>query len=49
VCCKYGWLTAIDVSSLEVWQANRWGVLRESVETSHRHRLKELLQPAAVA
>jgi serine/threonine protein phosphatase 1 len=49
VCCKYGWLTAIDVSSFEVWQANRWGVLRESVETSHRHRLKELLQPAAVA
>ena len=49
VCCKYGWLTAIDVSSLEVWQANRWRVLRESVETSHRHRLKELLQPVAVA
>jgi serine/threonine protein phosphatase 1 len=49
VCCKYGWLTAIDVSSLEVWQANRWRVLRESVETSHRHRLKELLQPVAIA
>ena len=38
VCCKYGWLTAIDVSSLEVWQANRWGMLRESEETSHRHQ-----------
>ena len=48
-CCKYGWLTALDVSSQEVWQANRWGMLRDSDETSHRHRLKELLQPAAMA
>jgi serine/threonine protein phosphatase 1 len=47
VCCKYGWLTAIDVSSLHVWQANRWGVLRDSAETSHRDQLKELLQPLA--
>jgi serine/threonine protein phosphatase 1 len=47
VCCKYGWLTALDVYSREVWQASRWGLLRESDETSHRYRLKELLQPAA--
>ena len=48
VCCKYGWLTAIDVLSREVWQANRWGMLRDSVETSHRDQLRELLQPAAM-
>ena len=47
-CWKYGWLTAIDVCSREVWQANRWGIPRESEETSHRHQLKELLQPAAM-
>jgi serine/threonine protein phosphatase 1 len=47
VCHKYGWLTAIDVWSREVWQASRWGVLRDSEETSHRLIVKELLQPAA--
>jgi serine/threonine protein phosphatase 1 len=49
VCCKYGWLTAIDMSTREVWQASRWGMLRDSDETSHRHQLKELLKPIAVA
>lgn len=49
VCCKYGWLTALDVSTYEVWQASRWGMLRESEETSHRLQLKELLRPVAVA
>jgi calcineurin-like phosphoesterase family protein len=48
VCCKYGWLTAIDMNSREVWQANRWGMLRDSDETSHRDQLKELLKPIAV-
>jgi serine/threonine protein phosphatase 1 len=48
VCCKYGWLTALDVLSGEVWQASRWGILRESQETSHRDQLKELLQPVPV-
>jgi serine/threonine protein phosphatase 1 len=47
VCCKYGWLTALDVRSRETWQASRWGIPSESEETSHRHRLKELLQPVA--
>jgi serine/threonine protein phosphatase 1 len=49
VCCKYGWLTAIDLSTQEVWQASRWGMLRDSDETSHRHQLKELLKPIAVS
>ena len=49
VCCKYGWLTALDVLSGEVWQASRWGILRESQETSHRDQLKELLRPIATS
>lgn len=49
VCCKYGWLTAIDMTTREVWQANRWGVMRDGDEASHRHQLKELLKPVAVA
>jgi len=48
VCCKYGWLTAIDLLSREVWQASRWGILRERNETTHRHELKELLKPVPV-
>jgi calcineurin-like phosphoesterase family protein len=44
-CCRYGWLTAIDTATGETWQANRWGMPRDSEETSHRHQLKELLQP----
>lgn len=47
VCCKYGWLTALDLTTREAWQASRWGMLRDSAETSHRHVLKELLQPVA--
>jgi serine/threonine protein phosphatase 1 len=49
VCCKYGWLTAIDLTTREVWQASRWGMLRDADETSHRLELKQLLKPIAVA
>jgi serine/threonine protein phosphatase 1 len=48
LCWKYGWLTALDLSTQKIWQANRWGILRESEETSHRHQLKELLQPVGM-
>jgi serine/threonine protein phosphatase 1 len=48
-CWRYGWLTAIEAPSRDYWQASRWGILRDSDETSHRSRLKELLQPSAVA
>ncbi len=48
-CCKYGWLTAIDLSARDVWQANRWGVMRDGDESSHRHQLKELFKPIARA
>lgn len=48
-CWKYGWLTALDVSTDEVWQANRWGMMRDGIETSHRDQLKKLLKPIAAA
>ena len=46
-CWKYGWLTAIDVPTGQIWQASRWGVLREDQETTHRERLIPLLRPSA--
>ena len=49
VCCKYGWLTAIDLKTRAVWQASRWGILRDPDESTHRHELKELLKPIGVA
>ncbi len=48
-CWKYGWLTALDAQARDVWQASRWGVLRDAGEESQRHRIKELLKPVAVA
>jgi serine/threonine protein phosphatase 1 len=48
VCCKYGWLTALDLHSGEVWQASRWGMLRDPDEASQRDQLKELLKPTPV-
>jgi serine/threonine protein phosphatase 1 len=47
-CWKYGWLTAIDMQSREVWQASRWGVMREPDEATHRGRLQEILRPSGV-
>jgi serine/threonine protein phosphatase 1 len=29
-CWRYGWLTAMDVDSGQVWQSQRFGMLRES-------------------
>ena len=31
-CWRYGWLTALDVESGKVWQASRFGQLREQHE-----------------
>ena len=28
-CWRYGWLTAVDVSTKQTWQASRWGILRD--------------------
>lgn len=41
-CCRYGWLTALDVRSRQVWQASRFGVLRERDEPNLHARLPEL-------
>jgi serine/threonine protein phosphatase 1 len=48
-CWTYGWLTAIDVESEQVWQASRWGVLRDPDEASQRQTLRELLNPDTAA
>jgi serine/threonine protein phosphatase 1 len=42
-CWRYGWLTALEMPSRRVWQASRWGVLRDPGEASHRDPLSELL------
>lgn len=43
-CWRYGWLTAIDVSTRQTWQASRWGLLRDAGEPSHRGRLSQVLR-----
>jgi serine/threonine protein phosphatase 1 len=51
-CWRYGWLTAMELPSRQLWQASRWGRLRDPGETSHRepldHQFKKL-QPALAA
>jgi serine/threonine protein phosphatase 1 len=42
-CWRYGWLTAIEPSTGETWQASKWGLLREQGEETHRERLSVLL------
>lgn len=43
-CYRYGWLTALDVTSGHVWQASRWGKLRAPGEVNHRAPLSKLLR-----
>jgi serine/threonine protein phosphatase 1 len=43
-CWRHGWLTALDVRSKEVWQASRWGILREKGEPTHRGQIPHLRQ-----
>lgn len=38
-CWRYGWLTALEVQTGEVWQASRWGILREPGEHTQLGRL----------
>jgi serine/threonine protein phosphatase 1 len=42
---RYGWITALEPRTNEVWQASRWGVLREPGEQTHGDRLAALLSP----
>ena len=45
--CGYGWLTALDVHSGQVWQASRWGVLRGDESNRGLRKAAELMAPAA--
>ncbi|MGQ0633533.1 MAG: metallophosphoesterase [Planctomycetaceae bacterium] len=44
-CYGYRWLTALDVQTGHVWQASRWGVLRDPGETIEGlQRARQVLQ-----
>jgi serine/threonine protein phosphatase 1 len=45
-CHGYGWLTALDVTSGQIWQASRWGVLRDGEDLANLQRAREILQVA---
>ena len=47
-CHGYGWLTALDVTNGTVWQASRWGALREADEFEELQRALKLLGAGAV-
>jgi serine/threonine protein phosphatase 1 len=47
-CWRHGWLTALDVHSGEIWQASRFGMLREPQEEAHRGRLPPWVASATV-
>ena len=42
-CHGYGWLTAVDVNSGEVWQTSRWGALREGESLDGLQRARQML------
>jgi serine/threonine protein phosphatase 1 len=42
-CWRYGWLTAMDARTKHVWQASKWGLMREPGEQGHRERLSKVL------
>jgi len=46
-CRRYGWLTAMEVSTRQIWQASRWGILRDAGEPHNRTRLSQLLPHSA--
>lgn len=48
-CWRHGWLTAFDVGTRQVWQASRWGLLREAGEPTHRERLPRVEHGALAA
>jgi serine/threonine protein phosphatase 1 len=43
-CWRYGWLTALEPASGEMWQASRWGMLRAPGEATHRERLTRVFR-----
>lgn len=46
-CWRHGWLTALEVHTRQVWQASRWGMLRDPDESTHRGHLPQLAAAAA--
>lgn len=47
-CWRHGWLTALEAPTRHVWQASRWGMLRDQDETTHRGRLPRLASASVV-
>jgi serine/threonine protein phosphatase 1 len=45
-CWRHGWMTAIDVRTHEIWQASRFGMLRDQGEAAHRHATAAIAQHA---
>ncbi len=43
-CWRHGWLTAIDVRTRQLWQASRFGMLRDQGEAPHRGVLAGVAQ-----
>ena len=43
-CWQHGWLTAMEMRTRQVWQASRWGQLRDQDEPTHRGRLPQLVR-----
>ncbi len=41
-CWRHGWLTALELNSRTLWQASRWGLLREAEEPTHKGKLPQL-------
>jgi serine/threonine protein phosphatase 1 len=42
-CWRYGWLTAVEPDSGQLWQASKWGLVRDPGEATHRDELAKLL------
>ena len=42
-CYGYGWLTALDVNTGQVWQASRWGYLRQGESVEQLRRAQSLM------
>ncbi|HEY1597977.1 MAG TPA: metallophosphoesterase family protein [Pirellulales bacterium] len=43
-CWQHGWLTALELHTKQLWQASRWGLLRDQDEPTHRGRLPQLVR-----
>jgi serine/threonine protein phosphatase 1 len=41
-CWRHGWLSALEVGTRRIWQASRFGMLRDRGEPAHRGRLAQL-------